>query len=393
MTLSLIALAMLAPTEGRIIVQLKPGANPATVASRANVVLRDVTPNAPFALYGVPSGTVDAAQVRLQADVKNVAWAEDDQNLGTPEETGLKAERSKGSSLGVVGDRFALVQKNVNILNQVGWSSSLATSDGRTVRLAILDTGISRRQTALWAKVDATFDAFGGNGDDAPMGADSNGNGIKDEGIGHGTMVAGIVDQVAPKVRLVVAKVADGDGRSSAWNIVEGLAFAANQGAEIANVSLGSAEAVAAFNDAAEWAESKGVLVVSAIGNTGTDRSWFPARSSKALCVVGLNADDSKAAFSNWDSAADASAPAVGIVSQWWDGSLGVWSGTSFASPFVAGGLADCLRRTTKQAPRSLIRTTTDSGINVDGLNKKYKGKIGTALDIVSLDRKLRPKP
>lgn len=395
MTLSLLALAALAAPEPQLIVQLKPGADPVTVAALANVTLRATTPNAPFALYGVSSGTAEAAQMRLVADAAHVVWAEDNAEVGSPENAAVRGGAiQKGSSLGVIGGRTALVQRNANALAQVDWSAALAASPGRMVRLAVLDTGLSRSQTGLWAKVDLSMDAFGGDADDAAVGIDTNGNGIKDEAVGHGTMVAGIVDAVAPQVRLVVAKIADSDGRATAWSVVQGLAFAANAGAEVANLSMGSAEPVAAFNDMAEWCESKGLLVVAPAGNAGTDRLWYPARSSKALSVAGLTATNVKAGFSNYEGGVDASAPAVGIVSQWWDGGLAAWSGTSFAAPFVSGGLADCLRRTNRRSPSSLVRAVTDSGQNVDRLNdKKLKDRIGPLLDIASLDRKLQGKP
>lgn len=388
MTLTLLALAALAPPrEARLIVQLVPGADPAAVGARARVTLRDVAPGAPFALYGTPSSGLLAAQARLQADTASVVWAEDDAALQNAEDV------SKGSTVSVIGDPSDVAARNADALAQVGWSASLAASDGRTVRLALLDTGLSRRQPSLWAKVDASYDAFGGDADDAPMGIDSSGNRKPDEGVGHGTMVAGIANAVAPKARLVVAKVADSDGQATTWSVLKGIVFAVGQGAEVANVSLGSPDALAAFNDLAEWAESKGLLVVAPIGNAATSRSWYPARSSKALCVAGLKADDGKASFSNWDSAADGCAPAVGIVSLGWNGGLAAWSGTSFASPFVAAGLADVLRRTGRQTPRSLIRAVTDSGRDVDRVNKSYKGKLGTALNIMSLDRQLRGAP
>lgn len=382
---ALFTLATFAAPEPRLIVQLAPGVSPATVASRAGVALRDVAPNAPFALFGVTSGTLAAAQTRLRQDIKNVVWAEDDVAVRSPEDV------AKGGSMSVIGDRTALVKKNTSALAQIDWTSTLANSTGRTVRLAVLDNGLSRKHASLWAKVDASYDVFGGTADDAPMGVDSSGNGKKDEALGHGTMVAGVVDMVAPKVRLVIAKVADADGRATSWTLVKGIAFAVSQKAEVANVSLGSPDALTAFNDVAEWAETKGLLVVAAIGNAGSDRAWYPARSSKALCVAGVGADDTKAAFSNWDSAADASAPAVGIVSQFWDGGLGIWSGTSFASPFVAAGVADCLRRSpTPKAPSSLRRWVTESGQSVDSLNKKYKGKMGTLLSILNLSSRVR---
>ena len=395
--LLLLSLAALLPTlakaEAQLIVQLQPGANAQTVATRAGVALRGVTPNAPFALLGVTSGTAADAQRRLQSDSANVVWAEDNAEAQNPESAAAKNPTvRKGSSLSAIGDRHAVVERNANALGQVGWSAMLAAAPGRTVRIAILDNGLSRRQTALWSKVDASLDTTGGNADDIPMGIDSDRDGTPDAAVGHGTMIAGIADAVAPQVRFVIAKVADSDGHATAWSVVQGLAFSANAGAEVANLSMGSAQAIAAFNDVAEWCDSKGLLVVAPSGNAATGRAWYPARSSKALCVVGLNADNTLASFSNWDGHATASAPAVGITGQWWNGEMGIWSGTSFSAPFVAAGLADCLRRTSRQSPRTLIRAVNSSGTNIDRLNNRYKGEIGMLLNIVALDRALRSK-
>jgi len=382
----------LVSTPSDIIAQLKPGVSPSAVAVRNKVTLVASTPGAPFALYRVTTGTSDAAQARLIADTANVVWAEDNVGAQNPENA-LASKVKKGSSLGVIGDHKAVVAKNANALAQVGWNATLAASSGRIVKMAILDTGLSRKQSALWKKVDASFDAFGGNADDAPKHVDSNTDGIYDEGLGHGTMVAGLADAVAPQVHFVIAKIADSDGNATAWTVIQGLAFAVVNGAEVANLSMGSPTQVAAYNDVSEWCASKGLLVVCATGNAAVEGAWFPARHQKSLCVAGLNADDTLASFSNWDGTTDSAAPAVGLTSQWWDGTLGLWSGTSFAAPFVSAAVADCLRHTGTMKTTDLIKFVTDSGINVDKLNnKKFKSKMGTVLDITALNIKMKAK-
>lgn len=379
--------------ESQIIARLKPGVDPVAVANRAGVVVRDRTPDGPFVLFALRGGQVaDTVQARLLTD-SNVVWAEDNVDVDSPESTSVA--RTKGSSLSVIGGRDSIVTKNTSALSQIDWSSSLANGNGRTVKIAILDTGLSRRQTALWSKVDAYLDLDGGNADDAPTGVDSTKNGQPDEAVGHGTMVAGIVDMVAPKVRFVIAKVADSDGRSTAWRLIRGLTFAAAQHAEIANLSMGSSTSIAAINDYMDWLVQQGTLLVAPVGNANVQRPWSPSNNSKVVCVAGLNPDSTKAFFSNWDSAVDASAPAVSLVSQWWDGTLASWSGTSFAAPFVAATLADALRHTASplRDPRSLIDLVRKSGRSIDNVNKNYKGKLGTLLDFAALLRSLGVRP
>lgn len=386
-TLLAASLLGVASAEPLLIAQLQPGADPIAVALADGVILRDVTPNAPFALYGIPVGSsLTDAQLRMQADPM-VLWAEDDADISPPENQGFpKKNPSKGGSLSVIGGRQTLQTMNANALAQVGWSSTLANSPGRPVRIAILDTGLSVRQTYLWDKVDASFSAippFDSADDSARY---TGGENAIPLAAGHGTMVAGVIDQVAPQVRFLIARVADGDGKASAWTLVKGLAFAVVNHAEVANISLGSPNAITALTDVEEWCDLNNLTVVAAIGNNAVEPALFPARITKVLCVGGLNADSTKAGFSNWDGGCDSSAPAVGICSQFWDGQIQVWSGTSFAAPFVSAAIADCLRRTTPTAPRVVSQLTTVSGGNLDRLNPAYRRKLGTLLNIQRLD-------
>ena len=380
---SVIASARAVPAS-RFIVMLKPGVSPGAVAARDGVTLVDVAPNSPFALFSGPSG----AASRLAGDGVNLYGALADATESSAQDGSAPVPTaSAGSNIGAVGGRTT-TDWDTDFLSQVDWNPDLANSDGRTVRLAIVDCGLSRKATDLWAKVDASYDVFGGNADDYAMGVDTNGDGVFDGALGHGTMVTSVAATVAPKVRLVIVKVGDSDGQATKWNLLKGLVFAANNGAEIANVSMGTAEAVSQFDALASWCAAKGMLVVAAIGNAATDCAWAPSNSSKALCVAGLAADDSKADFSNWNAVADASAPSVGIVGEYYDGSQVAWSGTSFAAPFVSAALADCLRRTSVQSPLSLISLVKASGRNVNASNAAYVGKLGTALDIQALDRR-----
>ena len=377
----------LASADWRMIVRLSPGATLSDARVAAAFMggrVADSTPDAPYVLLSLPAtpSTFFVAQLCFDYGLFNVLWSGDDASLWSAESV------ARGATIGVIRTQNDTVALNATALAQVDWSADLAATDGRTVHVAILDNGLSRLQTGLWSSVDASYDAFGGTADDRPMGRDSDGDGVFDESVGHGTMVAGIVHTVAPNVRLIVAKVADSDGRASAWGIVKGLTFAANHGAEVANISLGSQDPVPAFSDAARWCQTKGMLVVAAIGNQGASQAWYPAGDSSALCVAGLDATDLKTSFSNYDALTVSSAPDVGVVSQWWDGGLASWSGTSFASPFVAGAIADCLRRTTPKSPGFLISAVAASGRNVDGVNPaSYHGMLGTALDILSLNQ------
>lgn len=389
-----LGLALDAQAEVLFVSRIDSAADPAAIAAAAGVAYRDRTPGGPFALFGAADGDV-AAQTRLTGTA-GVVWVEDNVTASTPEN-----QSGKGSTVSAVGGRDDLVAINQNALGQIDWSSALASSPGRPVRIAILDTGLSKRQAYLWAKVDAATDSTASsisifsnsrtnNPDDFPRLIDSNMNGDFDEAVGHGTMVAGIIDQVAPQVRFVIARVADSDGQATAWSIVKGIAFAVVNNAEVANISLASPEPIAALNDVIDWAEGNGLLPVVSIGNANEANAWYPARLSSVICVSGVDAGNLKAGFSNWDGGCDSSAPGVGIYSQYWDNTMAVWSGTSCSAPFVTGAIGDCLRRAQPQQARVLIQLVNNSGANLDTLNPLYRGKLGTLLDMVRLDAALQ---
>jgi subtilisin family serine protease len=381
----------------QLIVRLQPGANPYLLAKKYRLKLVDRTPAGPFALFQLQGdarfngNATRLAQIRLRlAAEPRVMWVEDDAQIDTPEGSGRK-----GSVLPVVGDRVALQEANAGFLTQINWSESLSLSPGRSVTVAVLDTGLSPVQNRLWLRTVASENMVepGQPAWDIARNTDTNGSGTFDDAVGHGTMIAGIIDQVAPKTNLAIARVADSDGRSSAWRVVKGLAFAVGAGAEVANISLASQEGIAALSDVMDWCEEKNLVVVAAIGNDSLDRASHPSRVDGVISVAGLNPDNTKADFSNWENKATAAAPAVGIISQSHTSNMGVWSGTSFATPFVTAAIGDCLRRTGKINSLLWQGLLTSSGKNIDNVNPAYAGELGRMLDIIALNNAAQGVP
>jgi subtilisin family serine protease len=372
--------------QAQIIARLRPDVNAALVAAKHHLVLADYTEKAPFALFNVPAGALpDDIQADLMRD-RQVMWAEDNAEVVSPEGQG----GTKGSTMPAIGGRSDLYAVNANILGQINFSQGLAQAPGRTVKIAILDTGLSPQQWYLWSNVvgGMNFIERGRRPLDVPRGTNSNHNQEVDEGVGHGTMIAGLVDQISPQAKLLIARIADSDGNATAWTVTQGLAFAVVNGAEVANLSMGSTEAIPALSDVMDWCEENRLLVVAGIGNDDTDRALYPARITKVVCVSGLDPVNVKADFSNWDGHCDSAAPATGIISQWWDGHMGTWNGTSFSSPMVAAAIADCLRRTPGPQPLGAIRdAVTNSGRNINNLNPQFEDELGTLLDIQRLNQ------
>ena len=372
----------LASAQTNLICRLAPGTDPAVLAKKYGIALLDSTPNAPFALF---DGSNDASSSQLQSD-SSVVWVEDDESIGSPEDQS-KGKPSKGGGLPAVGSRSGLQKINKNLLKQIDWSSNIALSTGRTVRVAILDTGLGQKQTVLWAKVDASMNAVepGQPAYDMPQGTDSNGNGIPDEAVGHGTMIAGIIDQIAPQVRFTIARITDSDGMATGWHVIKGLAFAVTSKAEVANLSLGALNNIPALSDVMDWCLANNLLVVAPIGNNGMHVACYPAKVDGVVCVGGVDAINQRAIFSNWHSRCAVSAPAVGFASQFWDGGLAIWSGTSFAAPVVAASIAEALRHTTPTPTETSSRAIVSTGNVLSRLNPYYRNQMGVLVDFTRL--------
>ncbi len=208
---------------------------------------------------------------------------------------------------------------------------------GAGVRVAILDTGVDASHRDLASAIDDARDftrsRFGT--------ADRN---------GHGTHVAGIVaarrnDQgvvgVAPEARLLIGKVLGDDGSGDSAGVAAGVDWAADQGAQIISMSLGSPYADASLQAAIGRATAKGVFVIAAAGNTGRPSSVnYPARWPETIAVSAVDRSGRLSRFSSRGPEVDVAAPGQDILSTFLYGGYAKLSGTSMAAPFVAGVVA-----------------------------------------------------
>jgi thermitase len=170
---------------------------------------------------------------------------------------------------------------------------------------------------------------------------------------GHGTHVAGIVSLVVPDARIMPLRILDENGEGELWRITAALIWAANHGADVANLSLGypqNVELLKQLIDCSAFGTTPtgtqfpinnpgrmGITVSS--GNGGNSTPIFPAaEDSHALPVAASTANDRLALFSTYHRDwVEASAPGENIVSALPGGRYGVWSGTSMAAPIAAG--------------------------------------------------------
>ena len=204
-----------------------------------------------------------------------------------------------------------------------------------------------------------------------------------DDDHGHGTHVAGIasactnnvtgVAGVAWGARLMPVKVLDSGGNGTYDQLASGITYAADQGADIINLSLGGIGSSSTLADAIEHAYDQGALVVAAAGNCGSgcwiggqyynNPTFYPAAYPTTVAVAATDQDDEWPFFSGHRSYVDVAAPGVGIYSTYPGRSYTYQDGTSMATPFVSG-LAALVWSLDSVLPheqvRSIIQTTAD---------------------------------
>lgn len=159
------------------------------------------------------------------------------------------------------------------------------------------------------------------------------------DGHGHGTHVAGIVRQADPTARIMPIRVVDSSGRGSDGAVARGITWAVENGAKVINLSLGGPGRSSVLDAAVTFARSRDVVVVAAAGNYGESGSpmVFPAAHDLAVAVAAVDGSLAAAPFSNRGSYVDVAAVGVAVSSSLPGGGSGMMSGTSMASPYVAG--------------------------------------------------------
>ncbi|WP_127501377.1 S8 family peptidase [Actinoplanes solisilvae] len=230
----------------------------------------------------------------------------------------------------------------------------------------IIDTGIRY-----------THNDFGGR---AVAGYDAVGTGAVDCN-GHGTHVAGTVGGttygVAKAVRLVGVRVLNCSGSGTTAGVIAGVNWVGNQTARpaVANMSLGGG-ASSSLDNAVNTAISRGITFALAAGNsTANACNSSPARVPAAITVGATTSTDARASYSNYGSCLDIFAPGSSITSDWYTSNTATntISGTSMASPHVAGAAALVLSRNTGLTPaqvrENLVANATTGVVTNPGTN------------------------
>jgi subtilisin family serine protease len=228
------------------------------------------------------------------------------------------------------------------------------TNKGDGVTAYVIDTGVQVDHPTFEGRATGGYDAIDGDNDPA-------------DGHGHGTHVAGTIGGaeygVAKGVDIVGVRVLDDSGSGTTEQVVAGIDWVAenHSGPSVANMSLGGT-VDEALDEAVRGAIASGVTFAIAAGNSSEDAAnTSPARVTEAITVAASDDADGQASFSNFGSVVDLYAPGVDITSSWNDGGTNTISGTSMASPHVAGAAALYLSANPTAAPADVAAALTEA--------------------------------
>ncbi len=339
------------PVQGEYIVVLKEGA--ARIASEAR-------PNALVSTVARQMGASHRVNVLqsfdhavrgfvVKADDNALAQLIADPRVAYVEENGVMSINATqtGATWGI--DRVD--QRNLPLSGTYTYNRTAAG-----VHAYIIDTGVLRTHSQFTGRMGNGFDAVtaGGTGNDCN---------------GHGTHVAGTVGGttwgIAKGVTIHPVRVLGCTGSGTTAGVVSGMNWVAANRVRpaVANMSLGGG-ASTTIDSAVASMTAAGVTVVVAAGNNNASAcNYSPARAPSAITVGSTTSTDARSSFSNFGTCLDIFAPGSSITSSWYTSTTATntISGTSMASPHVAGAAALYLATNTTASPATVTSAITSN--------------------------------
>ncbi|MEJ5199044.1 MAG: malectin domain-containing carbohydrate-binding protein [Anaerolineae bacterium] len=233
-----------------------------------------------------------------------------------------------------------------------------------TITVAVVDSGLSMAHPEFAGRIVPGWDFV--NADNNPS-----------DDQGHGTHVTGIIAAamdnglglvgVAPAVSILPVKVLNAMNTGSWADIAAGIVYAADQGAQIINLSLGGPVDDAILLDAVRYAAGKGALLVAAAGNVPDGGAFYPASYPEVMAVGATDSNDARWTSCNYGDYLEVMAPGANIWSTYWTSSNGATfaykTGTSMSAGYVSGLAALLLSANPQLAAadlRQIIRQSAD---------------------------------
>ncbi|OQD54415.1 peptidase S8 [Streptomyces phaeoluteigriseus] len=248
---------------------------------------------------------------------------------------------------------------------------------GGGVTAYVIDTGVRITHSQISGRAVNGYDAVDGDN-------------VAQDGNGHGTHVAttiaGTTYGVAKKAKIVAVRVLNNAGSGTTAGVIAGIDWvtANHSGPSVANMSLGGGVSTT-LDAAVRRSIASGVTYAVAAGNSSTTAtSSSPARVTEAITVGATTSTDAKASYSNYGSVLDIFAPGSSITAGWYtsDTATNTISGTSMATPHVAGAAAIYLAGHTSATPAQ-VATALINGSTTGKVTSAGTGSPNRLLKIV----------
>jgi subtilisin family serine protease len=366
-----------------MVLLLQPGVDPAALAREYGLTLDDSDPS--HNLYRFRQRDDDredrgSLADRLKKDAR-FTDAEPDEEVRSPEGGSVMGDPihvpfdfvgTSDSRYTPLASSFSSTTANPTASQQLGLSASRSVKRTTEVIVAVLDTGVQASHPTLSGHLISGYNAI------TPTSLpDDIADGTQNTALGHGTMVAGVIAQIAPDAKILPIRVLNADGTGTVFSVVRGLRWAVSHGASVVNLSFGTTTASRTLQGAIQEARKAGVVIVASAGNAGKELKDYPAGFSEAIAVAAVDSADKKASFSNFGSHITLAAPGSNITSTYVGGGFATWSGTSFAAPFVTGAAAQVRAASPSLSPDKVADALRKSARSVESLNPSYSGKLG----------------
>ncbi len=297
-------------------------------------------------LFDEPSGVAMLGFSREESELTTLSTESNINRLSTPVEAAGWSAWAGGWSAWAGAEPVNPPEENNSVWEQIGLrqAQTISRNLGAGVTVAVLDTGIDLNHAMFAGRLAAShlWRDYVDN-DNWPQEGQSFGRGY-----GHGTAVAGIILQVAPKATILPIRVLNDHGQGNLDAVISGIYHAVNSGAKIINLSLGSVDFSTALYEALKHARNNQVYIVASTGNTGApDSVTFPAQTAWysevhpfVMGVGSVNHQNHISSFSSFGAGLTFAAPGEANFSAFPEDRIAQFKGTSFATPLVSGALA-----------------------------------------------------
>jgi thermitase len=286
--------------------------------------------------------------------------------------------RAWSGGTGSVDSSGAVLVENTAIWNKLSLIVAhqvLAKKLGEDVVVAVIDTGIDHRHPIFANRLAPrnTWYDF--------VSRDTNPQEVSGAAYGHGTVVASIVLQVAPEAKVMPLRVLNGNGAGKVADVAAAIDWAAQRGAKVIQLSLGTESPSPEIEQAVDRAATRGIYVVASAGNSNANPT-YPAYTAMLATPTGdmgvgvgsVTINDVKSSFSNFAPENGPIEDGLEMVSFGEDvyaaipGSrIAAWDGTSMAAPMVAGALALAIAEGAEAlSPGTLALEVVESSLEID---------------------------